>query len=38
MQHYKSYTWKSALFDMIMILLTGGFWLIYVIIRYLRTH
>lgn len=28
----------SILFDFIMTLFTGGFWLIWVLIRYLRTH
>lgn len=28
----------SILFDFIMTLLTGGLWLIWVLIRYLRTH
>lgn len=28
----------SILFDFIMTCLTGGFWLIWVLIRYLRTH
>lgn len=28
----------SILFDFVMTILTGGFWLIWVIIRYLRTH
>ena len=25
-------------FDFIMVVLTGGFWLIWVLIRYLRSH
>ena len=28
----------GILFDLIMTFLTGGLWLIWVIIRYLRTH
>ncbi len=28
----------SILFDFIMTCITGGLWLIWVIIRYLRTH
>lgn len=28
----------SIIFDFIMTLLTGGLWLIWVLIRYLRTH
>lgn len=27
-----------ALFDIFMTVITGGLWLIYIIIRYLRTH
>lgn len=34
----KKYTLKHALFDLFMIAITGGFWLIYVLVRYLRTH
>ena len=32
------YTFGHMLFDFIMILLTGGLWLIWVLVRYLRTH
>lgn len=28
----------GILFDFIMTILTGGFWLIWVLIRFLRTH
>ena len=28
----------DVIFDVIMTLLTGGFWLVWVLIRYLRTH
>lgn len=28
----------GILFDFVMVVLTGGFWLIWVLIRYLRTH
>ena len=28
----------GVFFDFIMTLLTGGFWLIWVLIRYLRSH
>lgn len=28
----------SVLFDLFMTFITGGFWLIWVLIRYLRTH
>lgn len=31
-------SWLGILFDLIMVFLTGGLWLIWVIIRYLRTH
>lgn len=34
----KPYGWKSAAFDLFMIALTGGFWLIWVAVRFLRTH
>lgn len=34
----KKYSKGHALFDFIMILLTGGLWLIWVLVRYLRTH
>ena len=34
----KKYTKRSALFDLIMIALTGGFWLLWVLVRFLRTH
>jgi hypothetical protein len=34
----KTYTWKSALFDLLMIAITGGFWVLWVIVRFLRTH
>ena len=34
----KKYTFGHMVFDFIMTLLTGGFWLIWVLIRYLRTH
>ena len=35
MRHYSI---LHALFDIFMTLITGGLWLIYIIIRYLRTH
>lgn len=28
----------GMIFDLIMIVCTGGFWLIWVLVRYLRTH
>lgn len=34
----KKYTFGHMVFDMIMVLLTGGLWLVWVLIRYLRTH
>lgn len=34
----RNYYIRHALFDIFMNLITGGFWRIYVIIRYLRTH
>lgn len=34
----KKYKTSSLVIDFIMTLLTGGFWLIWVLIRYLRTH
>jgi hypothetical protein len=34
----KNYGMMSALFDLFMIVCTGGFWLIWVAVRYLRTH
>lgn len=34
----KKYTFGKMLFDFIMTIITGGAWLIWVLIRYLRTH
>ena len=34
----KPYKKRSLLFDFIMTILTGGLWLIRVLIKYLRTH
>lgn len=34
----KKYTLGKAIFDFVMIILTGGLWLIWVLVRYLRTH
>ena len=34
----KPYGMLNAIFDLIMIAITGGFWLIWVLVRYLRTH
>lgn len=34
----KKYGCLHALFDIFMVCITGGLWLIYILIRYLRTH
>lgn len=34
----KRYTFPHMLFDLFMTIITGGLWLIWVLIRYLRTH
>lgn len=34
----KKYTMFNLLFDFVMTIATGGFWLIWVLIKYLRTH
>lgn len=34
----KKYTFGRAMFDLFMIVLTGGLWLIYLICKYLYTH
>lgn len=34
----KKYGCFYALFDIFMVCITGGLWLIYILIRYLRTH
>lgn len=34
----KRYGFCHMVFDFIMTIATGGFWLIWVLIRYLRTH
>lgn len=34
----KKYTFLHALFDLFMLVITGGLWLIYLIARFLRTH
>jgi hypothetical protein len=34
----KRYTFGHMVFDFIMTILTGGLWLIWVLIKYLRTH
>lgn len=32
------YTHLDMLADFVMVMVTGGFWLIWVVVRYLRTH
>ena len=34
----KEYTFGNMIFDFFMTIITGGAWLIWVLIRYLRTH
>lgn len=34
----KKYGFGSALFDIIMTFLTGGLWLIWIFIKFMRTH
>jgi len=34
----KSYGLSNMIFDMVMLVLTGGFWFIWIVVRYLRTH
>ena len=34
----KRYSTMHLLFDFVMVFLTGGFWLIWIIIRYLRAN
>lgn len=34
----KNYGCLHALFDVFMIFITGGLWLIWIIVKYLRTH
>ena len=34
----KNYGCGSMLFDIFMIIITGGLWLIWVLVKYLRTH
>lgn len=33
-----SYGFFRGMFDLFMVIVTGGLWLIYLIVRYLRTH
>lgn len=37
-KNMKKYSFGNALFDIIMIFLTGGLWLIWILVKYLRTH
>nr|DAT41914.1 MAG TPA: hypothetical protein [Caudoviricetes sp.] len=34
----KNYGFLNALFDIFMTIITGGLWLIWIVIKYLRTH
>lgn len=34
----KNYGCLHALFDIFMIFITGGLWLIWILVKYLRTH
>lgn len=34
----KKYTFGRLVFDFAMTVITGGFWLIWVAVKYLRTH
>ena len=34
----KKYTFGKMLFDLFMTIITGGLWIIWVAIRYMRTH
>lgn len=34
----KNYGFLNALFDVFMTIITGGLWLIWIVIKYLRTH
>jgi hypothetical protein len=34
----KNYGCLNALFDIFMTIITGGLWLIWIVIKYLRTH
>jgi len=37
-EYTKPHNFWGILFDFCMVILTGGFWLIWILIRYLRTH
>ena len=32
------YTFKNMVFDMVMLVITNGAWILWVIVGYLRTH
>ena len=34
----KNYGFLNALFDIFMTIITGGLWIIWIVIKYLRTH
>ena len=34
----KKYGFGNLLFDVIMTIITGGLWLVVIVIKYLRTH
>lgn len=34
----KTYSFRHAMFDLFMVCITSGLWLIYLICKYLRTH
>ena len=38
MANTNDYSLWNAAFDLFMTVITGGFWLIWVAVRYLRTH
>ena len=38
MARRKQYGFPNLLFDLFMTVITGGFWLIWVAVKYLRTH
>lgn len=34
----KKYGFMNAIFDIVMTIITGGLWLIWLVIKYIRTH
>ena len=34
----KSYTTKSAMFDIFMLIITGGWWFVWIVAKYFRTR